>query len=60
MEQPGRYHDIVQAHMVGNTLTVVVDVYDRGVRWGEDTLVFEVQGDKLHRLDEQAFKLRLH
>jgi limonene-1,2-epoxide hydrolase len=58
MEQPGRYHDIVQATMVGNSVTVVVAVYDRGVRWGEETLVFEVQGGKLHSLHEQAFQVR--
>ncbi len=59
MEHPGRYHNIAQTDTVGNSVTVVVDIYDRGVRWGEDTIVFEVQDGKLHRMDEQAFRLLL-
>lgn len=58
MEQPGRYHHIVQAHMVGDTVTVVVEIYDHGVRWGEDTVMIELRGGKLHTFHEQAFQIR--
>lgn len=58
MRYPGRYHDIVQAHMVGDTVTVVVEVYDRGIRWGEQKIAIEVQGGKLHTFHERAFRIR--
>lgn len=58
LEHPGRSHDIVQAHMVGDTVTVVVAVSDRGVRWGEETITIEVQEGKLLTFHERAFQLR--
>ena len=59
MERPGRHYEIVQAHMVDDTLTLNVEVSDQGIRWGEETIVAEVQGDKLHTFHETAFRLRL-
>lgn len=55
---PGRYHEIVQAHMAGDTVTVVVEISDRGVGWGEATIEIEVQGGKLHTYREQALQVR--
>ena len=59
LAHPGRYHNIVRAEMAGDTVSVVVAVYDHGVRWGEDTIVIEVQEGKLHTYHEQAFRLQL-
>jgi ketosteroid isomerase-like protein len=59
MEHPGRYHNIVQAQMIGETVVVVVEISDHGILWGEEKIVFEVQGGKLHTFHEQALRLRL-
>jgi ketosteroid isomerase-like protein len=58
MEHPGRYHNIVQASMAGDTVTVVVEISDHGIRWGESKIVIEVQGGKLHSFREQALHVR--
>jgi hypothetical protein len=59
MERPGRHYEIVQARMVDDTLTLNVEVSDQGIRWGEATIVAEVQAGKLHTFHETAFHLRL-
>lgn len=59
LERPGRHYEIVQARMVDNTLTLNVEISDQGIRWGEETIVVEVQGDKLHTFHETAIRLRL-
>ena len=59
MERPGRHYEIVQAHMVDDSLTLAVEVSDQGIRWGEATIVAEVQAGKLHTFQETAFHLRL-
>jgi limonene-1,2-epoxide hydrolase len=56
---PGRYHNIVRAEMAGDTVTVVVDIYDKGIRWGADKIAIEVQEGKLHTYREQEFRLQL-
>jgi hypothetical protein len=59
MEHPGTTYEIVYAHTTGDTVTVVADVSYHGIRWGEDTIVLEVQEGKLHTFHEKAFLLRL-
>jgi limonene-1,2-epoxide hydrolase len=59
MEHTGRHYEIVQAHMMSNTVTVVVEVSDDGIRWGEDVIVVEVREGKLYTFYEKAFHLRL-
>jgi hypothetical protein len=59
MEHPGRHYEVVQARMADDTLTLNVEVSDQGIRWGETTIVAEVQGGKLHTFQETAFHLRL-
>jgi hypothetical protein len=59
LDYPGRHYEIVQAHMVGDTVTVVVAVSDRGTRWGEDTIVVGVRAGRVHTFHEQTFRLRL-
>lgn len=59
LAHPERYHAIVQADTVGDTVTVVVDIYDNGIRWGEEKIAIEMQGGKLHTFHEQVFRLRL-
>ena len=59
MERPGRHYEIDQIHMVDNTVTFNVEVSDQGIRWGEATIVAEVQAGKLHTFHETALRLRL-
>ena len=59
MAHAGRSYEIVQAHLVDDSLTLQVDVSDHGIRWAESTVVVEVQGDKLQTFRETAFRLRL-
>ena len=59
MEHPGRHYEIAQARMVGDTVSFTVEVSDQGVRWGEATIVAEVQAGKLHTFQETAFNVRL-
>jgi hypothetical protein len=59
MEHPGRHYEIVQARMANDTLTLNVEVSDQGIRWGEATIIAEVQAGKLHTFQETAFRLRL-
>jgi ketosteroid isomerase-like protein len=59
MEHPGRRYEIVQAHMVDDTVSFTVEVSDQGVRWGEATIVAEVQAGKLHTFQETAVNVRL-
>ncbi len=59
MEHAGRHYEIVYAHMVRDTVTVVVEVSDHGIRWGEDTIVLQVRGGKVQTFHQKAFRLRL-
>lgn len=59
MERSGRHYEVVQVRMADNTLTLDVEVSDQGIRWGETTIVAEVQAGKLHTFHETAFRLRL-
>jgi len=59
MEHPGRHYEIVQARMAGDTVSFAVEVSDQGVRWGEATIVAEVQAGKLHTFHETAFNVRI-
>jgi hypothetical protein len=59
MEHPGRHYEVVQAQASDNTVTLQVEVSDRGIRWGEATVVAQVQDGKLHTFQETAFHLRL-
>jgi limonene-1,2-epoxide hydrolase len=59
MEHPGRHYEIVQVHMVDDTVSFNVEISDQGFRWGEATIVAEVQAGKLHTFHETAFDVRL-
>ncbi|HMQ35583.1 MAG TPA: hypothetical protein PKD53_33050, partial [Chloroflexaceae bacterium] len=59
LAHPGRYHNIARAEVEGDTVSVVVHIYDDGIRWGEDEVVIEVQEGQLHTYREQTFRLRL-
>ena len=59
MEHPGRHYEIVQARMADDTVSFTVEVSDQGVRWGEATIVAEVQAGKLHTFHETAVNVRL-
>ena len=56
---PGRHYQTVQAHTVDNTVTFKVEISDQGVRWGEATIVAEVQGGKLRAFQETALAVRI-
>ena len=59
MEHPGRHYEIVQARMIDDTVSFTVEVSDQGVRWGEATIVVEVQAGKVHTFHETALNVRL-
>jgi limonene-1,2-epoxide hydrolase len=59
MERPGGHYEIVRVRMTNDTVTMDVEVSNQGIRWGEATIVAEVQGGKLHTFHEKSFRLRL-
>jgi hypothetical protein len=59
MAHAGRHYEVIQAQASDNTVTLHVEVSDRGIRWGEATIVAQVQEGKLHTFQETAFHLRL-
>lgn len=59
MQREGRQFDIVGAEMYGDTIIVKVDVSDRGIVWGTETVVAQVKDGKLQTFDVTDFRLHL-
>ena len=59
MYKEGRQFDIVGAEMYGDMIIVQVDVSDRGIVWGTETIVAEVKDGKLQTFNVTDFRLRL-
>lgn len=59
MQREGRQYEIVRVEMVENTITVAVDISDRGQVWGTETIMAEVSEGKLQKLSVSAIQLKL-
>ncbi|GIK40244.1 MAG: hypothetical protein BroJett011_40770 [Chloroflexota bacterium] len=59
MQREGRQYEIVRVEMVGDTITVAVEISDRGQMWGTETIMAEVSEGKLHKLSVSAIQLKL-
>lgn len=59
MQREGRQYEIVRVEMVGDTITVAVDISDRGQVWGTETIMAEVSAGKLQKLSVSAIQLKL-
>lgn len=54
---PNRSFDVVWANMSGNQVTLVVDIADRGVVWGRQTLRMTVEDGLIRSLEPIAFRI---
>jgi ketosteroid isomerase-like protein len=59
MQRDGRRFDIVDAEINGDTITAKVEVSDRGIVWGSETIEAVVKGDRLQSFTVTAFRLEL-
>lgn len=59
MQREGRRYEIVRVEMVGDTITMVVEISDRGQVWGAETITAEVSAGKVQQLSVSAIQLRL-
>jgi len=59
MPHQNRQFDIVRVEMVGDTVTLDVEISDRGHTWGTETYVAEVSDGKLQTLTVTAVNLKL-
>lgn len=57
---PGRTFDIVAAHMVGNRITLTVDIADRGITWGRQTLQLAIENGLIQSLEPVDFRFLLN
>jgi ketosteroid isomerase-like protein len=59
MYREGRQFKIVDAEMDGDRITAQVEVSDRGIVWGTETILAEVKDSKLRSFTVSAFRLEL-
>ncbi|MBE7474369.1 MAG: hypothetical protein DPW09_45400 [Anaerolineae bacterium] len=59
MQREGRQYEIVRMEMAGDTITVAVEISDRGQMWGTETITAEVREGKLQKLTVSAIQLKL-
>jgi hypothetical protein len=59
MPKESRQFDIVRAQMVGDTVTLDVEISDRGIAWATETFVAEISDGKVQTLDVTAVRLKL-
>ena len=59
LQKDGRQFDIVNVVMAGDTITSKVEVSDKGIVWGTETIVAEVSDGKLQTLQIVEFRLDL-
>ncbi len=55
--RPGRSFDTVSVQMSGNELTLVVDIADRGITWGRQTLRAIVEDGQIRSMETVAFRI---
>jgi hypothetical protein len=54
--RPERSFDIVWANMSGDQLTLMVDISDRGITWGRQTLELTVEDGLIQSYEPVAFR----
>lgn len=59
MQREGRQYEIVRVEMVGDTITLAVEISDRGQMWGTETITAEVSEGKVQKLTVSAIQLKL-
>lgn len=59
MPRESRQFDIVRIEMVGNTITLDVEISDHGLVWGTETIVANVKDGKLQTFNVTEFRLDL-
>lgn len=59
MQKEGRQYNLVSSAVDGSTVEALVEVSDRGIVWGTQTVVAEVVGDKVQSMAVTAFRLEL-
>ena len=59
MQQEGRQFDIVRVEMAGDTITIAVEISDRGQMWGTETIIAEVSEGKVQKFSISAIQLKL-
>jgi ketosteroid isomerase-like protein len=59
MPKESRQFDIVRAEMVGDTVTLDVEISDRGIVWATETFVAAISDGKVQTLDVTAARLKL-
>lgn len=59
MQHEGRQYEIVRLEMVGNTITVAVEISDRGQMWATETIMAEISEGKVQKFSVSAIQLKL-
>lgn len=59
MQKEGRLYDIVNVEMDGDTITVRVEVSDRGIVWGTQTSEAVINGGRLQTFTVKDIRLQL-
>jgi hypothetical protein len=59
MYREGRQYEIVRLEMVGDTITVAVELSDQGQVWGTETMIAEVSEGQLQKLSVSDIQLNL-
>jgi hypothetical protein len=59
MQREGRRYDVVNVTVEGDTVTATVEVSDKGLVWGTETIEAQMKGDKLQSFTVVAFRLEL-
>lgn len=54
--RPGRSFEYVSVHMSGSELTLVIDVSDRGITWGRQTMRAVVENGQIRLMETVAFR----
>lgn len=57
MQHEGRHFDIVWVEMVGDRITLSVEISDRGIAWGLETFQAEIKDGKVQSLETQGIRL---
>ena len=57
-ERPGRTYDIVSLNMDGDTVTVTLDVADKGWVWGQQRMTAATENGKISDLSLDGFRLQ--
>lgn len=59
MNTHGRQYEIIGYQQTGNTIIARLEVSDRGMTWGTETILVEVKDHKVQTFDVTGFRLEL-